>query len=237
MTIKQRIARLKQAFTPPPAVPVIPPMDVVELWHEATGSAPDPWQHKVLQSAERRICINGCRQSGKSTVVAVKELHLALYQPKSLILLLSRSLRQSGELARKVFDSYSVVGRQKVPPEAETKLALELEKTRTSMSPHFRRVRPMGTAITVKDLRDLVARRLGAETAADDVRTVCERLYTLALTPRGQELTTALPPSWWADVAELEPLLNEFLDMVEIIRVFRQLRPHVDLAGEFVYGG
>jgi hypothetical protein len=38
-------------------------------------------------------------------------------------------------------------------------------------------------------------------------------------------------------VAELEPLLNEFLDMVEIIRVFRQLRPHVDLAGEFVYGG
>jgi hypothetical protein len=34
-------------------------------------------------------------------------------------------LRQSGELARKVFDAYESSGRQ-VPPEAETKLALEL---------------------------------------------------------------------------------------------------------------
>jgi hypothetical protein len=125
MTLKQRVARLQARFVPPPAVPVLPPMDAVELWHQAMGAGPDPWQETVLRSDAPRICLNCCRQAGKSSVVAVKALYIGLYQPKSLILLLSRSLRQSGELARKVFDAYETSGR-KVPPEAETKLALEL---------------------------------------------------------------------------------------------------------------
>jgi len=89
------------------------------------GSDPDDWQEAVLKSADPRICLNCCRQAGKSSVVAVKALHMGLYQPKSLILLLSRSLRQSSELARKVFDAYESSGR-KIPPESESKLALEL---------------------------------------------------------------------------------------------------------------
>jgi Terminase large subunit, T4likevirus-type, N-terminal len=125
MTLKQRVARLKARFTPPPAIPSLPLMSAVELWHQAMGSDPDSWQETVLTSEAPRICLNCCRQAGKSSVVAVKALHTALYHPKSLILLLSRSLRQSGELARKVFDAYESSGR-KVPPEAETKQALEL---------------------------------------------------------------------------------------------------------------
>jgi hypothetical protein len=125
MTLKQRVERLKRRFTPPPAVPIIPPMTPVELWRQAMGSDPDDWQEAVLKSADPRICLNCCRQAGKSSVVAVKALHMGLYQPKSLILLLSRSLRQSAELGRKVFDAYESSGRN-VPPEAETKLALEL---------------------------------------------------------------------------------------------------------------
>jgi hypothetical protein len=89
------------------------------------GTEPDVWQRTVLESDEPRIILNCCRQAGKSSVVAVKALHIGLYQPKSLILLLSRSLRQSAELGRKVFDAYQSSGAQ-VPPEAETKLALEL---------------------------------------------------------------------------------------------------------------
>jgi Terminase large subunit, T4likevirus-type, N-terminal len=125
MTLKQRVARLQASFVPPPAVPVLPPMDAVELWRQAMGSDPDDWQEAVLKSADPRICLNCCRQAGKSSVVAVKALHMGLYQPKSLILLLSRSLRQSAELGRKVFDAYETSGR-KVLPEAESKLALEL---------------------------------------------------------------------------------------------------------------
>jgi Terminase large subunit, T4likevirus-type, N-terminal len=125
MTLKQRVARLQARFVPPPAVPVLPPMDAVELWHQVMGTAPYPWQETVLKSEDPRICLNCCRQAGKSSVVAVKALHMGLYQPKSLILLLSRSLRQSSELARKVFDAYETSGR-KVPPQSETTLALEL---------------------------------------------------------------------------------------------------------------
>jgi hypothetical protein len=117
-------ARL-DAWTPPPAVPTMPPMEAVELWRQVMRSDADSWQQTVLKSDDPRICLNCCRQAGKSSVVAVKALHIGLYEPKSLILLLSRSLRQSGELARKVFDAYETSGRQ-VPPESETTLALEL---------------------------------------------------------------------------------------------------------------
>lgn len=126
MTLQQRLNRLKAKFTPPPAVPVVPPMSPVELFAQVMGCAPDPWQARVLTSDDPRICLNCCRQSGKSSVVAVKALHIGLYQPKSLILLLSRALRQSAELARKVFDAYQTTARQRVPAESETKLALEL---------------------------------------------------------------------------------------------------------------
>jgi hypothetical protein len=125
MTIRQRVARLKRRFAPPPAVPTLPPMSPVELWQQAMSCDPDPWQETVLKSDDPRICLNCCRQAGKSSVVAVKALHIASYEPKSLILLLSRSLRQSSELARKVFDAYETTGRA-IPPESESKLALEL---------------------------------------------------------------------------------------------------------------
>jgi hypothetical protein len=126
MTLRQRVAQLKRQRTPPPAVPTLPPMSPVELWHQAMGSNPDPWQETVLMSDDPRIVLNCARQSGKSSVVAVKALHIGLYEPRSLILLLSRSLRQSAELGRKVFDCYRTAGRGAIPPEAETKLALEL---------------------------------------------------------------------------------------------------------------
>ncbi len=48
--------------------------------------------------------MNCSRQSGKSTTAAVLALHRAIYHPKSLILLVSPSLRQSSELFRKVTD-------------------------------------------------------------------------------------------------------------------------------------
>jgi Terminase large subunit, T4likevirus-type, N-terminal len=123
--LKRRIARLKTQWTPPPAVPTVPPMTAVELWHRVMGNDPDAWQAMVLKSDDPRIILNCCRQAGKSQTTAVKALHIALYEPQSLILLLSRSLRQSGELARKVFSAYESSGRQ-VPPEAETKQTLEL---------------------------------------------------------------------------------------------------------------
>lgn len=70
------------------------------------GITPDPWQAEVLRHEGKRLLLNCCRQSGKSTTTAIKALHTALYKPKSLILLISPSMRQSVELFKKVQDGY-----------------------------------------------------------------------------------------------------------------------------------
>ncbi len=76
-------------------------LDAVEF-SRAIGIDPDPWQAEVLRSESKRLLLNCCRQSGKSTTTATKALHTALYKPQSLTLIASPSLRQSQELFRKI---------------------------------------------------------------------------------------------------------------------------------------
>ena len=76
-------------------------LDPARLMRRA-GLVPDPWQARVLRSRAPRQLLLCCRQSGKSSVSAALALHCALYEPDSLVLLLSPSLRQSQELYRKV---------------------------------------------------------------------------------------------------------------------------------------
>ncbi len=92
----------------------------------AASLDPDPWQAKLLRSQTQRVLVNCSRQSGKSTTTAILADHTAFYEPESTILLLSPSLRQSGELFRKCMDVYRALDRP-VPSEAETALKLELE--------------------------------------------------------------------------------------------------------------
>ncbi len=68
------------------------------------GLDPDEHQYEVLDGDYNRLILNWSRQSGKSTTTAVKALHHAIYLLRSLVLLLSPSLRQSSELFRKVTD-------------------------------------------------------------------------------------------------------------------------------------
>jgi len=89
------------------------------------GIEPDPWQAEVLRSEDKRMLLNCSRQSGKSTTTAVKGLHTALYRPKSLILLVSPSLRQSQELFRKVKDAYHAMAERPGLTE-DNKLSLTL---------------------------------------------------------------------------------------------------------------
>jgi hypothetical protein len=100
-------------------------LDPVLLMRRA-GIEPDPWQEGVLRSTSPRMLLNCCRQSGKSTTTAGLALHTALYEPDSLILLLSPGERQSMELLRKVLGLYRTLDRP-VPAEAENKLTLELD--------------------------------------------------------------------------------------------------------------
>jgi len=83
-------------------------LDPVEFsWY--IGIEPDGWQADVLRYEGKRLLLNCSRQSGKSTTTATKGLHTAIYRPKSLILLVSPSLRQSQELFRKVKEGYEAM--------------------------------------------------------------------------------------------------------------------------------
>ena len=66
------------------------------------GLEPDPWQMEVIESPHQQLLLNCCRQAGKSTVVAALAMAEALFNEHQLVLLLSRTHRQSIELFRKV---------------------------------------------------------------------------------------------------------------------------------------
>jgi hypothetical protein len=95
------------------------------LFAEQTGLAVDDWQRDLLRSQAPRVLLLASRQAGKSTTVATLAAHQALYAPRSLTLCVAPTQRQSGELFRKVLDTYRAAGKP-VDPEAESRLSLEL---------------------------------------------------------------------------------------------------------------
>jgi hypothetical protein len=99
----------------------------------AANMIPDAWQARLLGSLANRMLLLCSRQAGKSTVAGVLALHVALLEPKSLILLLSPSLRQSGELFRKVVDVFNRSDRP-MNVVAESALRLELANGSRIMS-------------------------------------------------------------------------------------------------------
>jgi hypothetical protein len=89
----------------------------------SVGFEPDAWQVDALRSNAPRQIFNISRQSGKSTVAALLGVHTVLFTPGALVLLLSPTLRQSGELFKKCQEIYRAAGR---PVEAESETALTL---------------------------------------------------------------------------------------------------------------
>lgn len=79
------------------------PVDWAELMIEPTsGIKLDTWQKDFLKDRSKRILLNCHRQSGKSTLVAIKALHRALFWDDQLIILVSPVLSQSSELFYKI---------------------------------------------------------------------------------------------------------------------------------------
>jgi hypothetical protein len=98
------ISRSENTKEPAIRLPAVPPPDeggVVKWVSEKLGFDADPTQARVLLSSSRRGLLNCTRQWGKSTVTAAKAVHLAVTRAESLILVVSPSARQSGELMRK----------------------------------------------------------------------------------------------------------------------------------------
>lgn len=100
-------------------------LDPVAFAERAGLTDPDEWQIQALRSNAPRILMNCCRQSGKSTISALKALHTALYRPGSLVLVLAPAERQSKELFSKVADFYRTLT-DTPPPNSDRKLGMEL---------------------------------------------------------------------------------------------------------------
>jgi hypothetical protein len=90
------------------------------------GIVPDDWQRGLLRANARQTILLCSRQSGKSTICATLAAHEAEYRPGSLVLLLSPSLRQSGELYRKLRTIRLALGDDACPVVEESALRLEL---------------------------------------------------------------------------------------------------------------
>jgi hypothetical protein len=100
--------------------------DPARILAEGLGAAPDAWQADLLRRPQPRTLLLCSRQTGKSTTAAALALREALLVPGSLVLLLSPTLRQSGELFRdKTLRLYNALGRP-VAAVRETQLTLEL---------------------------------------------------------------------------------------------------------------
>jgi hypothetical protein len=90
------------------------------------GLAPDPWQVAFLRSQARQILLNTSRQVGKSSVTAILAAHTALYTAEAPVLLLSPSLRQSGQLFGKVRRALKQLGADTAPVVTDSALSLRL---------------------------------------------------------------------------------------------------------------
>lgn len=113
-------ARMRKQTTRAPV-----PIDRIAFAKAAGLKNPDPWQEKLLRSESKRIILNCCRQSGKSTTSAIIVLYVVLHRPGSLVLVLSPSLRQSQEFHKKVLEAYDTLGRP-MKIDSERRLGLEL---------------------------------------------------------------------------------------------------------------
>ena len=92
----------------------------------AAGMAADPWQATLLRSVDSRILMLCSRQAGKSQTAAALALRAALLEAPALVLLLSPSQRQSGELFRaKLLPTWRALG-SPFRGQAPTQLSLEL---------------------------------------------------------------------------------------------------------------
>jgi hypothetical protein len=96
------------------------------LWaKDSLGFDADPWQADVLNSTAQKLLLNCSRQSDKSAISAILALHTAIFWPKSLTLMISPSMRQSGELFR-AFLGYLEILEPTPLRDEDTKLSLKL---------------------------------------------------------------------------------------------------------------
>mgnify|MGYP000676644908 CR=1 FL=1 len=76
-------------------------LDVAYFGRQRCGFRCDPHQRDLLRRSTKRTILNCSRQIGKSTVAALKAVHMAHFHPGVTVVVTSPTKRQSRELIRK----------------------------------------------------------------------------------------------------------------------------------------
>jgi hypothetical protein len=100
----------------------------------ALGIVADPWQQALIESNASQTLVLASRQSGKSIASAACALIEALLNPPAEVLIISRALRQSAEVLRKVRDFYYALRGERIRRRRRwqpVSLAPEIEAIRT----------------------------------------------------------------------------------------------------------
>ena len=90
-------------------------LDATRFFEFVVGGPPDPWQAALLQSDAKRICVCASRQVGKSQSTAILCASEICFGGSDsggdppLVICVAPSLRQSTELARKIFEAVRAV--------------------------------------------------------------------------------------------------------------------------------
>jgi hypothetical protein len=100
-------------------------LDPARWCREVLEYTPDDWAVQVMMSPARYVIENISRQAGKSTCSAAIAVHQAVFFPGSLILVVSPTLRQSGELQRKCMRFYDIVDPAHDGLAEDTKLSVQ----------------------------------------------------------------------------------------------------------------
>jgi hypothetical protein len=117
-TITRDVRLLRAEASPPPK------RTAVQMASDL-GLSLDQWQREALETPARDILLLASRQAGKSTVSGLMALHQAVYEPGSLILVVSPSERQSKRLLRTVRRYYGALS-SIAPAISEGILTIEL---------------------------------------------------------------------------------------------------------------
>jgi terminase large subunit-like protein len=94
------------------------------LFARTLGYNPDDWQAEFLESVARYTLLLASRQGGKSETTSLKVLHRALFRPKSLIVIVSPGVRQSGLIFNQILSWLNIYMPLRDLPE-ENKTTLE----------------------------------------------------------------------------------------------------------------
>ena len=79
---------------------ILQSLSPLQLYQDATGNPPDPWQADVLLTSHKRRLLNWGRQVGKTTVVGALVAHMVTTRPGSLSIILAPRQEQATELFR-----------------------------------------------------------------------------------------------------------------------------------------